>query len=71
MATESAALTEGHLDTAALTWDMQRRVDVDALPERTVVVAIEFTDRAASDSRYWLHLSRAGELVPPGHGSTR
>jgi DNA-binding HxlR family transcriptional regulator len=56
--TESAALTEDDLDTAALTWDMQRRIDTNALPERTVVLAIEFTDRAAPDNRYWLHLSR-------------
>lgn len=55
---ESAALTEDDLDTAALTWDMQRRIDTSALPERTVVLAIEFTDRIAPASRYWLHLSR-------------
>ena len=56
--TESAALSQGDLDTAALTWDMRRRVDSAALPERTVVLAIEFTDRAA-DRNFWLHLSRA------------
>jgi DNA-binding HxlR family transcriptional regulator len=55
VATESAALTEDDLDTAALAWDMQRRINVEALPERTVVVAIDFTDR---DEKYWLHLSR-------------
>ncbi|MBB2911192.1 DNA-binding HxlR family transcriptional regulator [Streptosporangium becharense] len=59
VATDSAALTDDHLDTAALTWDMRRRVDVGALPERTVVLAIEFTDRMPSDGNYWLHLSRA------------
>lgn len=58
VAAESAALSEDDLDTAALTWDMQRRTDTSALPERTVVLAIEFTDRTAADSRYWLHLSR-------------
>jgi DNA-binding HxlR family transcriptional regulator len=58
VATDSAALTEDDLDTAALTWDMQRRVDAEALPERTVVLAIEFTDRAATDRNFWLHLSR-------------
>ena len=56
--TESAALSQGDLDTAALTWDMRRRIDSVALPERTVVLAIEFTDRAA-DRNFWLHLSRA------------
>jgi DNA-binding HxlR family transcriptional regulator len=56
--TESAALSEGDLDTAALMWDIRRRIDSAALPERTVVLAIEFTDRAA-DRNFWLHLSQA------------
>jgi DNA-binding HxlR family transcriptional regulator len=58
MTTESAALSEDDLDTAALTWDMQRRVDVDALPEHTVVLALEFTDRPPRDRYFWLHLSK-------------
>jgi DNA-binding HxlR family transcriptional regulator len=58
VATESAALTEGDLDTAALAWDIQRRIDTSTLPERTVVIAIEFADGSATD-RYWLHLSQA------------
>jgi len=58
VSTDSAALTEDDLDTAALTWDMQRRVDTSALPERTIVLAIEFTDRQATDRNFWLHLSR-------------
>jgi len=67
--TESAALSQGDLDTAALTWDMRRRVDSAALPERTVVLAIEFTDRAA-DRNFWLHLSRAEVNLPQGDGAT-
>src|SRR5688500_13642172 len=58
--TDAAALTEGDLDAAALTWDMQRRVDTAALPARTVVLAIEFTDRSPSDRCFWLHLARTG-----------
>ncbi len=58
MTTESAALSDDNLDTAALTWDMQRRVDVDSLPEQTVVLALEFTDRPPSDRYFWLHLSK-------------
>ncbi|MFE9583004.1 winged helix-turn-helix transcriptional regulator [Nocardia sp. NPDC006044] len=58
--TDSATLDEDDLDTAALTWDMRRRVDPDALPARRVVLAIEFTDRPASDRRFWLHLARTG-----------
>jgi DNA-binding HxlR family transcriptional regulator len=55
---ESAALSGDHLDTAALTWDMRRRVDRESLPERMVVLAVEFTDRLA-DRYFWLHLSRS------------
>ncbi|WP_084655568.1 winged helix-turn-helix transcriptional regulator [Nocardia altamirensis] len=55
---DGAALAGDHLDTAALTWDMRRRVDQAALPERTVVLALEFTDRAPDDRNFWLHLSR-------------
>ncbi|WP_225726143.1 MULTISPECIES: helix-turn-helix domain-containing protein [unclassified Nocardia] len=57
MDTESAELTEDDLDTAALAWDIQRRIDVESLPEQTVVVALDFTDR---HEKYWLHLSRTG-----------
>jgi len=57
--TDGAALTAAHLDTAALTWDMQRRIDTSALPGRLVVLEIDFTDRPASDRRFWLHLSPA------------
>ena len=57
-AADSAALGDGDLDTAALMWDIQRRIDTAALPVRTVVIAIEFTDRA-TDRNFWLHLSRA------------
>jgi DNA-binding HxlR family transcriptional regulator len=58
--TDAAGLTEGDLDTAALTWDMQRRVDTAALPARTVVLAIEFIDRPPGDRCFWLHLARGG-----------
>lgn len=57
--TDAAALSEDDLDTAALTWDMQRRVDTAAVPERAIVLAIEFVDRPAADRHFWLHLSRA------------
>ncbi|HEX6873709.1 MAG TPA: helix-turn-helix domain-containing protein [Micromonosporaceae bacterium] len=57
--TEAAALSPDDLDTAALTWDMQRRVDHDALPERTVVLALEFADRPSNDRHFWLQLSRS------------
>ncbi|HEX6855439.1 MAG TPA: helix-turn-helix domain-containing protein [Streptosporangiaceae bacterium] len=56
---DSAALGDDDLDTAALMWDIQRRIDAGALPGRTVVIAIEFTDRA-TDRNFWLHLSQGG-----------
>ena len=57
--TDGAALTAGYLDTAALTWDRQRRIDTSALPARLVVLEIESTDRPGGDRRFWLHLSPA------------
>jgi DNA-binding HxlR family transcriptional regulator len=52
-------LAAAHLDPVALTWDMQRRVNRAALPDRPVVLEIRFTDAAPDASRYWLHLSGA------------
>ncbi|MBV8932380.1 MAG: helix-turn-helix transcriptional regulator [Kutzneria sp.] len=57
-ATDSVALSEDDLDTAALTWDMHRRVNTAALPARTVILALDFTDRPPGDRYFWLHLSR-------------
>ena len=56
--TGAAPLSDDDLDTGALTWDIQRRINAGALPERTVVLAIEFTDRPAADRDFWLHLSK-------------
>jgi DNA-binding HxlR family transcriptional regulator len=56
-ANDNTALSDDDLDTAALTWDMQRRVNTAALPDRTVVLAIDFTDRTPVDRYFWLHLS--------------
>lgn len=55
---DRAALTADDLDTAALTWDMRRRINTNLLPARTVVVALDFTDRDPADRYFWLHLSR-------------
>jgi len=53
-----AEIDDDHLDTAALTWDIQRRIDPDAVPDRLVVVEFEFVDRPGGDRRYWLHIGR-------------
>jgi DNA-binding HxlR family transcriptional regulator len=66
---DSAALGDGDLDAAALMWDIQRRIGTTALPGRTVVIAIEFTDRA-TDRTFWLHLSPAAvSLCRPDTGA--
>lgn len=46
------------LDTALLTWELQRRIDPDALPARRVTIEIEFLDRPPADRRFWLRLDR-------------
>jgi DNA-binding HxlR family transcriptional regulator len=55
---DRAALSDDDLDTAALTWDIRRRINRTVLPARTVVVALDFTDRDPADRYFWLHLSR-------------
>lgn len=56
---DPAALTGDNLDTAALTWDMQRRINTTVLPAQTIVVALDFIDRSPADRYFWLHLSRS------------
>ena len=61
---DAAALTAEDIDTAALTWDIQRRINVEALPGLLVVLEIEFTVIMEHRRRWWS--GRAG-----GSGSTR
>jgi DNA-binding HxlR family transcriptional regulator len=49
-------LKDEQLDPALLMWDMQRRIEVDALPARRVVVRFELTDVARKLSHWWLVL---------------
>ncbi|MDD9939321.1 MAG: helix-turn-helix domain-containing protein [Myxococcales bacterium] len=51
-------LTRDDLDPTLLMWDMQRRLDVDALPERRTVVQFWFRDMPASKNRFWLRLDK-------------
>jgi len=44
------------LDPGLLMWDMQRRINIDALPSRRVVVRFEFTDVVRKLSPWWLVL---------------
>jgi hypothetical protein len=55
---DRAALSDDDLDTAALTWDTHRRINTTPPPDRTVVLALDFTDRPPADRWFWLHLSR-------------
>lgn len=52
-------------DIDLLMWDMHRRIDVDRLPERRVVVEVQFT--GLSDRLYWLVLERSGASVCVTH----
>lgn len=55
------------IDTEHLIWDMHRRLDLNALPERLFVAEVNF--HGLSSNTYWLviHLGRADvSLDPPG-----
>ena len=51
-------LTRDHLDVPYLMWDIQRRVDHDALPRSKVVVAFQFEDAIEEYRHFWLVLER-------------
>jgi DNA-binding HxlR family transcriptional regulator len=51
------------LDPASLIWGLRRRVDLDALPDRRVVLRFEFSGVPASRTKFrimWLILGRSG-----------
>jgi DNA-binding HxlR family transcriptional regulator len=43
------------VDVGLLMWDIQRRIDVDALPSHEVVVELEFRGAPRGKGRFWLH----------------
>jgi DNA-binding HxlR family transcriptional regulator len=51
-------LTPEQLDPALLMWDMQRRVNVEALPARRAVVHFRYHDAPRGMKRWWLVLDR-------------
>ncbi|QJY44482.1 winged helix-turn-helix transcriptional regulator [Pseudonocardia broussonetiae] len=58
-----------HLDPAYVLWATTRLVDVDRLPDRTVVVRVDLRDRP--EEHYWMILHRpASELCTRGTGYT-
>ena len=52
-------LHASELDVRALMWDIQRRVRRDALPDRPLVVGIEFTDMRGPAAHHYLLLRRS------------
>jgi DNA-binding HxlR family transcriptional regulator len=51
------SLAEEDLDPAFLLWDMQRSVDLEALPERRTVIEIVFRELRGSFRNWWLVLT--------------
>lgn len=55
----SRELHTNELDARALVWDIHRRVRREALPEKPLVVRIEFTDMRGAAARHYLLLRRS------------
>ena len=66
-------LRSSDVDVGLLMWDIQRRIDVSALPDARIVVEIELRGAPRGKGRFWLKLSR-GEvelcLTPPHEPAT-
>ncbi len=63
------SVRDEQLDPGLLMWDMQRRINIDALPVRRVVVQFEFTDVDRRLALWWLVLEEAQAdicLADPG-----
>lgn len=63
-------VTREALDPTLLMWDMQRRIVMEALPPRRVVVSFHFPDAPAVHQQYWLVLKQDEVdlcLNDPGH----
>ncbi|WP_137123417.1 winged helix-turn-helix transcriptional regulator [Segeticoccus rhizosphaerae] len=52
------------LDPHLLLWDMRRRVELEELPARRVVVEFVFTDLTGPGARWWAVLDRADRVRP-------
>lgn len=46
------------LDPKLLMWDVQRRLNREELPTERTVVLFKFSDAAAGESRFWLHVEQ-------------
>jgi DNA-binding HxlR family transcriptional regulator len=66
-----AEIRAEHLDPSTLMWDMRRRLDVGAVPERRVVVELRFRGVDRGHRVWWLTVDRADVdvcLSDPGFG---
>ena len=63
-------ISRRHLDAGLLMWDVRRRVHVERLPARLLVVEFHFTDGPKDQRDFWL-VHEGGEidlcLTDPGH----
>lgn len=46
------------LDPKLLMWDLQRRLNREALPRERTVVLFRFSDALSAESRFWLHVDQ-------------
>lgn len=51
-------IPDEQLDPKLLMWDMQRRLNREALPTKRTIVLFKFSDAAAAESRFWLHVDQ-------------
>lgn len=64
-------LGDEDFDPHLLLWDMRRRIDLGAVPQRRLVIDIRFGDLSGSDSEWWLVVQPEGAEVcdfDPGFG---
>lgn len=52
------SIPEEQLDPKLLMWDIQRRLDREALPTERKVVLFRFSDAAQGEQRFWLHVDQ-------------
>lgn len=65
-----AEISEDDVDAGLLMWDLQRRIDRDALPSHRVVVAFRFPDAPPEHQNFWLLLEKRSVdlcLKDPGY----
>lgn len=51
-------IPDEQLDPKLLMWDLQRRLNREVLPTERTVVLFRFSDAAAGESRFWLHVEK-------------